>query len=73
MPPRSRGPYRRLARQIREATLRATPQEDLELERLERLVRSEAISVFEAQDLLTGLLRAQHARDDQRQAGACAA
>lgn len=58
-----RGPQRRLARQLREAALRATPQELTDLERLERLVRCEAIGVFEAQHLLTDLIRGQLARD----------
>lgn len=65
MPPRSRGPYRRLARQMREAALRATPAEATDLDRLDRLVRSEAIGVFEAQRLLTDLIRTQHEREDQ--------
>lgn len=65
MPPRSRGAHRRFARQLREAALRATPKELVALERLERLVRSEALSVFEAQQTVRALLRQQHARDQR--------
>lgn len=60
-----RGPHRRLARQIREAALQATPQELVDLHRLDRLVRCEAISVFEAQALLTDVIRQQHERRQQ--------
>jgi hypothetical protein len=62
MPPIQRGPQRRFARQLREAALRATPTEAVDLDRLERLVRCEALSVFEAQNILTDVLRAQNER-----------
>ena len=58
----TRGPHRRFARQLREAALRATPEELIDLERLERLVRYEALGVFEAQDMLRDLLRRQNER-----------
>lgn len=63
MPPRSRGVYRRLARQFREAALRATPAEIEDLKGLERLVRCEAIGVFAASRMLTDLIRSQHERE----------
>lgn len=56
------GPRRRFARQLREAALRATPEEALRLEALEAAVRSGAVCVFDAQRSLTALLRSQHAR-----------
>lgn len=62
MPPATSGAHRRLARQLREAALRATPTEAVDLDRLDRLVRSEAISVFDGQAILTGVLRAQNER-----------
>jgi hypothetical protein len=62
MPPTSIGARRRLARQLREAALRATPTQAVDLDRLERLVRCEALSVFEAQNILTDVLRAQNER-----------
>jgi hypothetical protein len=68
MPPTTRGAHRRFARQLREAHLRATPTETTDLDRLERLVRSEALDVFAAQRVLTEVLRAQRARTDQSQA-----
>lgn len=63
-----RGTRRRLARQLREAALRATPTELLELERLEAAARDGAIGVLDASRLLRDLLRAQHARDRHRTA-----
>lgn len=68
MPPTTRGAHRRFARQLREAHLRANPPEATDLERLERLVRCEALDVFAAQHVLTDVLRAQRARTDQPQA-----
>lgn len=68
MTPLKRGPMRRLSRQLREASLRATPDEAVELDRLHRLVRCEAIGVLEAQQILTDVIRAQHQREDQAQA-----
>jgi hypothetical protein len=62
MPPATRGAHRRLARQLREAALRATPTEAVDLDRLDRLVRAEAVSVFEAQNILTDVLRVQNER-----------
>jgi hypothetical protein len=64
----TRGPHRRLARQLREAALRATPTELNDLDRLDRLVRSEALGVFDAQQILTTVIRGQHERDDQERA-----
>jgi hypothetical protein len=63
MPASTRGPQRRLARQLREAALRATPDELDDLYRLDRLVRCEALGVFEAQELVRGVIRCQHLRD----------
>lgn len=65
MPAPSNGPRRRLARQLREAALRATPSELVDLQDLERLVRCEALNVFEAQRILTDLIREQHDRDQR--------
>jgi hypothetical protein len=62
MPPTTRGAHRRLARQLREATLRATPAELAELHRLDRLVRCEALTVHQARDILRDVLRQQHER-----------
>jgi hypothetical protein len=68
MAPVQRGPHRRLARQIRTASLRATPTEHQELRRLQRLLAAEVVNVFEAQEMLRGLIRSQHDRHDQRAA-----
>lgn len=63
--PTPQGPQRRLARQFREAALRPTPREAEELQRLERLVRAEAITVFAASAILTDVIRGQHERGRQ--------
>jgi hypothetical protein len=62
MPPTSIGARRRLARQLREAALRATPPEAVDLDRLDRLVRADAITIVDAQSILTDVLRAQNER-----------
>jgi hypothetical protein len=62
MPPPADGHRRRFARQLREAALRATATELVDLELVERLVRLNAMSVVDASDLLRALLRAQHER-----------
>lgn len=67
MPP-DRRPYRRFARQLRAAHMHATTDEILELDKLERLVRHHALCVFEAQEILTDVIRAQHDREHQTQA-----
>lgn len=58
-----RGPQRRFARQLREASLRANPSEAVDLEALERLVRLGHFCVFEAQRTLTSVIRGQHERE----------
>jgi hypothetical protein len=58
-----RGPYRRLARQAREAALRATPKELVDLEDLVFRVRRDELCVFEAQRTLTDVIRGQHERE----------
>lgn len=65
MPSPTKGAHPRLARQFYEAELRATPEERDELDRLDRLVRCEALGVFEASGLLTDLIRQQHERERQ--------
>lgn len=62
------GAQRRLARQLREAALRATPRELLDLERLERAVREGEVSIPVASDVVRELLRQQNQRTDLRQA-----
>jgi hypothetical protein len=62
MPPRSRGPYRRLARQFREAGLMATAEEVQRLESLAHSVRDDSLCVFEAQRILRDVIRGQHER-----------
>lgn len=57
-----KGTQRRLARQLREAALQATPEELHDLHLLERLVRLEEVSVFEASRTLTDVIRGQHER-----------
>jgi hypothetical protein len=66
MPRPTRGALRQIARQIREAHLRATPDEAVELGRLERLIRCQAISPPEARTILRGVLRGQRERDHTR-------
>jgi hypothetical protein len=68
MPPANRGAHRRLARQLREAALRATPTEAVDLQRLDRLVRADAITVDDAQQILTRVLRAHNERARQAKA-----
>lgn len=63
MQPTSRGALRRFARQLREAHLRATPPEAVELSRLERLVRHRALSVVDARTILRGVIRRQRERE----------
>lgn len=58
-----RGAHRRLARQLRDAHYRATDDEAVDLERLRVLVHSRALCVFEAQDILQGVLRGMHERE----------
>lgn len=58
----------RLANLATAARRHATGQEAADLDRLERLVRCEAISVPDAQQILTDVIRAQHQREDQAQA-----
>jgi hypothetical protein len=57
------GPYKRLARQIREAAVRATSDEMVDLQRLQILVRRDELCVFEAQRTLTSVIRGQHERE----------
>ena len=69
MPPaprHGRGLARRLARQFREAALRATPAEAVDLDRLHALVTTGAIAVPEASRRLTDLMRAQRERTTER-------
>jgi hypothetical protein len=68
MPPATSGAHRRFARQLREAALHATPTEAVDLDRLERLVRADAVDVFDAQQILTTVLRAQNERARQGKA-----
>jgi hypothetical protein len=63
MPRSTRGALRQIARQLREAHLRATPDEAVELGRLERLIRCQAIGPPEARAILRGVLRKQRARE----------
>lgn len=56
---------RRLGRLFREATHRADTSELTSLDDLQRLVRTEAISVPEAQGILTSLIHHQHQRQAQ--------
>lgn len=60
-----RGPYKRLARQFREAGLRATPQEIVDLVDLERMVRRDELCVFDAQRILRRMIRRQHERSER--------
>lgn len=53
---------RRLARQLREASLRANESEAVDLEALERLVRLGHVRVFDAQEILRAVIRGQHER-----------
>ena len=62
------GAQRRFARQLREAGLRATPRERLDLERLERAVREGEVSLPVASDAVRDLLRQQHQRPGLQQA-----
>lgn len=63
LPHLQRGPQRRFARQLREASLRANPSEAVDLEALERLVRLGHFCVFEAQETLRSVIRGQHERE----------
>lgn len=67
-----RGAHRRFARQLREATLRATAPELEQIVGLQRAVEHGTITVFEAQETVRALIRAQHQRDqrDQQQRAA---
>lgn len=59
----NRGALRRFARQLREAHLRATPPESVELSRLERLVHHRAVSLVDAQAIVRGVIRRQRERE----------
>lgn len=63
MLPTSRGALRRFARQLREAHLRATPPEAVELSRLERLVCHRVVSPIDAHVILRGVIRRQRERE----------
>jgi hypothetical protein len=60
--PIGRGAQRRVARQLREAALAATPQERVDLDRLSVLLRTGDVTLPQADELLRGLLRAQNQR-----------
>jgi hypothetical protein len=71
--PHGPGAQRRLARQLREAALLATPAELLDLERIERLVRLGVLTAPAASAIVRHVLRTQHADPRVRGAGAEAA
>lgn len=56
---------RRLARQLREASLRAEGAEADDLNRILVLVTHGHLCPFEAQAILTDVIRTQHEREDQ--------
>lgn len=60
--PLGRGLARRIARQQREAALRATPAESVDLDRLHQLTQVGAISMPDASRRLTQVIADQHAR-----------
>lgn len=60
--PIGRGALRKTARQFREAALLASPEESVDLDRLHRLLRQDAISVPACSALLTEVIARQHQR-----------